>query len=96
MCAYSHTLLLFTLAVLWLLSQVSPRQAQVAYFWTWDITRWGFDTGPIRDEGCKDASGPPGGSGFLEYHFPKPAPGLVEWNDAQRSKIPDISHLYGL
>ena len=38
---------------------------------------WVSDTGPIQDEGHKDASGPPGGSAFLENHIAKPASVLV-------------------
>ena len=41
------------------------------------MVRWVLDTGPIQDEGSKDASGPPGGLAFLEYHIAKPAKVLV-------------------
>ena len=54
-----------------------PQTGPISLFLDQDMVGWVSDTGPIQDEGHKDASGPPGGSAFLENHVAKPASVLV-------------------
>ena len=77
MCDHSHTLLPFTSCCTVAHVPGEPQTSPVSLFLDQDMVRWVLDTGPIQDEGSKDASGPPRGLAFLEYHIANPAEVLV-------------------